>query len=57
MPITAPETSGMRIHTNANATDRKVILSMEFTDTSEDMRVSLQPVLKNRFGETTVKSE
>jgi hypothetical protein len=41
MPITAPETKGMRIHTNANATDRRVILSMQFTDTREEMRVSL----------------
>jgi hypothetical protein len=42
MPITAPDTKGMRIHTAANATDRRVILFMEFTDTREEMRVSLQ---------------
>jgi hypothetical protein len=51
MPITAPETRGIRMHTNANAADRRVILSMEFTDTSEDMRVSLQPVSKTDLGE------
>jgi hypothetical protein len=40
----APETRGMRIHIAANATDRRVILSMEFTDTHEEMSVSLPVV-------------
>ena len=44
MPTTAPETRGMRIHTNANATDRREILSMYFTATREEMIVFLQAV-------------
>jgi hypothetical protein len=44
MPTTAPKTRGMRIHTNANAADRRVILSMYFTTIREEMIVSLQAV-------------
>jgi hypothetical protein len=44
MPTMAPETTGIRIHTNANATDRREILSMYFTATREEMIVFLQAV-------------
>jgi hypothetical protein len=42
MPTAAPETSGTRIHTANNTTDRRVILPIFFTFTHKEMRLMVK---------------